>query len=200
LNSSLQSVSHSRHLLDLTEKIPHRKTLNTTSFIDSARQRRKTVRRQASPQHKRHQVIVSIRFSFATIFPSSGGEWPDEYHRGVHKLFSLFDYFEQQVSSAGFNFVSKVAHSRWVWERWRTVWPSPLLKLSVTLATSSMRTFFSVFHVVPGLTSTTHWTGVCDVLRVSANQNKDSLAVTSQTDYLQSIAWQYCVDLLIASQ
>lgn len=78
--------------------------------VHTTRRRKKTIHRRhtAGGGGGRRPFFLSIQFHLATRLPSSGGDWPDEYHRATHRLFSLFDYLEQQVKAATFSISHRV--------------------------------------------------------------------------------------------
>jgi len=92
------------------------KSSNTSETLESvtAPVRPRTVERRStvSPSPKRLQFVLSVKFHFATRLPSAGGDWPDEYHRASHRLFSLFDYIEQQIVGGMFSLTTKVQSLR----------------------------------------------------------------------------------------
>ena len=86
LDHDLRPKRHLRHKHGLNRR--HRR-----------RHRRRTSnRRRQRWRRSSESCIISIKFQFVTQVPPVTGSWPEEYHLGKNRLYTLFDYFERNLN------------------------------------------------------------------------------------------------------
>ena len=54
------------------------------------------------------QYVLPVLFHFGTRVPETSGDWPDEYHNALRRLYGMFDTFETQVLAGSFSITHKV--------------------------------------------------------------------------------------------
>ncbi|ELU13455.1 hypothetical protein CAPTEDRAFT_213669 [Capitella teleta] len=79
---------------------------DTRMFLSRRRKRLQQQQQRIEPtkdpiSHLRFQL--PILFDLGTRLPQSGGQWPDEYHKALKRLFGMFDYFEELLHEGRFS-------------------------------------------------------------------------------------------------